>query len=53
MLAGTASAPFMVDAAHRIVTILPTAELVELAGHHHVVPPELLAPVLTDFVSRR
>ncbi|TDW65932.1 alpha/beta fold hydrolase [Kribbella pratensis] len=53
VLAGTASAPFMVDAAHRIVTILPAAELVELAGHHHVVPPELLAPVLTDFVSRR
>jgi hypothetical protein len=53
VLAGTASAPFMVDAAHRIVTILPAAELVELAGQHHVVPPELLAPVLTDFVSRR
>ncbi|MFI5690261.1 alpha/beta fold hydrolase [Kribbella sp. NPDC051586] len=53
VLAGTTSAPFMVDAAHRIVTILPAAELVELAGHHHVVPPEVLAPVLTDFVSRR
>jgi pimeloyl-ACP methyl ester carboxylesterase len=53
VLAGTASAPFMVDAAHRIATILPAAELVELAGQNHVVPPELLAPVLTGFVSRR
>jgi pimeloyl-ACP methyl ester carboxylesterase len=53
VLAGTASAPFMVDAAHRIVTILPAAQLVELADQHHVVPPELLAPVVTDFLSRR
>ncbi|TDW15968.1 alpha/beta fold hydrolase [Kribbella kalugense] len=53
VLAGTASAPFMVDAAHRIVTILPAAELIELADQHHVVPPELLAPVVTDFLSRR
>jgi pimeloyl-ACP methyl ester carboxylesterase len=53
VLVGTASAPFMVDAAHRITKILPAAELVELAGHHHVVPPELLAPALTGFVSRR
>jgi pimeloyl-ACP methyl ester carboxylesterase len=52
VVAGTASAPFMVDAAHRIVTILPAARLVELADQSHVVPPELLAPVVVDFLRR-
>lgn len=50
VVAGTASPPFMVDAAHRIVTILPDARLVELPDQHHVVPPELLAPVITAFL---
>ncbi|WP_405069148.1 alpha/beta hydrolase [Kribbella sp. NBC_01510] len=53
VVAGTASPPFMVDAAHRIVAMLPTARYAELADQDHVVPPELLAPVLTDFLSRR
>ncbi|MEU4191172.1 alpha/beta hydrolase [Kribbella sp. NPDC026611] len=52
VLAGTASAPFMVDAAHRIVSILPTARYADLPDQHHVVPPELLAPVIKDFLSR-
>jgi pimeloyl-ACP methyl ester carboxylesterase len=52
VVAGTASPPFMVDAAHRIVRILPAARLTELADQDHVVPPELLAPVLRDFLSR-
>ena len=52
VLAGTATAPFMIDAAHRIVTMLPNASYVELADQHHVVPPELLAPVIVDFVRR-
>lgn len=50
VVAGTASPPFMVDAAHRIVTILPAARLVELPDQRHVVPPELLAPVITGFL---
>jgi pimeloyl-ACP methyl ester carboxylesterase len=53
VVAGTASAPFMVEAAHRIVGILPSARSVELAGQQHAVPAELLAPVLADFLSRR
>ncbi|MFI7062228.1 alpha/beta fold hydrolase [Kribbella sp. NPDC050124] len=53
VVAGTASAPFMVDAAHRIVKELPAASLCELADQDHVVPPELLAPVLSEFLSRR
>lgn len=52
VLAGTASPPFMVDAAHRIASILPTATYAELPDQHHVVPPELLAPVVKDFLSR-
>jgi pimeloyl-ACP methyl ester carboxylesterase len=52
VVAGTASPPFMVDAAHRIVALLPTARFAELADQDHVVPPELLAPVVTDFLSR-
>ncbi|GAA2794750.1 alpha/beta fold hydrolase [Kribbella solani] len=52
VLAGTASAPFMVDAAHRIVSILPSAQYAELADQHHAVPPEVLAPVLADFLRR-
>ena len=52
VLAGTASPPFMVDAAHRIVTILPAARYAELADQDHVVPPEILAPVVQEFLSR-
>ncbi|MDX2971199.1 alpha/beta hydrolase [Kribbella solani] len=52
VLAGTASAPFMVNAAHRIVSILPSAQYAELTDQHHAVPPEVLAPVLADFLRR-
>jgi len=52
VIAGTASPPFMVDAAHRIVDVLPAARLAELADQDHVVPPELLAPTLGEFLSR-
>ncbi len=47
VVAGTASPPFMIDAAHRIVKELPAASLTELADQDHVVPPEILAPVLS------
>ena len=53
VVAGTASPPFMVDAAHRIVKELPAASLAELADQGHVVPPEFLAPVLREFLSPR
>ncbi|RZT20370.1 pimeloyl-ACP methyl ester carboxylesterase [Kribbella sp. VKM Ac-2569] len=51
VIAGTATAPFMLDAAHRIVSILPNATLKELPDQHHVVPPELLAPVIQAMIS--
>jgi pimeloyl-ACP methyl ester carboxylesterase len=51
VIAGTATAPFMLDAAHRIVTILPNARYVELPDQRHVVPPELLAPVIQAMIS--
>ena len=51
VVAGTATAPFMLDAAHRIVSILPNATLTELPDHHHVVPPEVLAPVIQAMIS--
>jgi pimeloyl-ACP methyl ester carboxylesterase len=52
-LCGSASPPFMVDAARLAAKSLPNAQYVELEGHHHVVPPEVLAPVLKDFLSPR
>ena len=52
-LCGSASPPFMVDAARLVAKSLPNGQYVELEGHHHVVPPEVLAPVLKDFVSPR
>lgn len=52
-LCGSASPPFMVDAARLVAKALPNVQYVELEGHHHVVPPELLAPVLVDFLSPR
>lgn len=51
VVAGSASPPFMVDSAQRIVTILPAARYAELADQHHVIPPDILAPVLHDFLS--
>lgn len=52
VLAGTATAPFMIDAAHRIVKVLPNATFAELPDQHHAVPPEVLAPVVTGFLRR-
>ena len=52
-LCGSVSPPFMVDAARLVAKALPNGQYVELEGHHHVVPPELLAPVIGDFLSPR
>jgi pimeloyl-ACP methyl ester carboxylesterase len=48
---GSASPQFMVESAKAVAKALPSAELVELEGHHHVVPPEVLAPVLAGFFA--
>jgi len=48
---GSASPEFMIDAARVVSKALPGGQYVELDGHHHVVPPEVLAPVLIDFLK--
>ncbi|GAA3118665.1 pimeloyl-ACP methyl ester carboxylesterase [Kribbella aluminosa] len=50
VLAGTATAPFMIDAARRVTAILPNVTYADLPDQHHAVPPELLAPVLKEFL---
>lgn len=52
-LCGSVSPPFMVDAARLVAKSLPNGQYVELEGHHHVVPPELLAPVLKAFFEEQ
>lgn len=51
VLAGTASPPFMIDAARRVAEECPAASYVELADQEHVVPPEILAPVIREFLG--
>jgi hypothetical protein len=50
VLAGGASPQFMLDAATRIAQALPHGSLRVLDGEEHVVAPEVLAPVVADFV---
>lgn len=51
VVAGSASPPFMVEAARAIAKTVPNGRLVELDGQDHVVPAEILAPVLIDFLG--
>ena len=51
VICGSASPPFMVDAARAVAKTLPAGRLVELDGHDHVVPPQVLAPVLAEFLA--
>ncbi|MGZ0151120.1 alpha/beta fold hydrolase [Kribbella sp. WER1] len=52
VLAGTATAPFMIDAAHRVADLLPNGSYADLPGQQHAVPPEALAPVVAEFLRR-
>ncbi|MGP4024152.1 alpha/beta fold hydrolase [Actinomadura sp. 3N407] len=52
VLAGGASPEWMIDAARRIADALPKGRLQMLHGQEHIVPPEILAPVLTEFLTR-
>jgi pimeloyl-ACP methyl ester carboxylesterase len=47
---GSSSPAFMIDAARLTAQTLPAGQLVERAGQHHAVPPEVLAPVLGPFL---
>lgn len=51
VLAGSASPPFFMDAAHRIAELLPDGALVVLGGEDHGVPAHVVAPVVADFLG--
>lgn len=49
VLVGGASPAFMMDVGRQIAAALPNSRHRVLEGHDHVVPPEVLAPVLAEF----
>jgi pimeloyl-ACP methyl ester carboxylesterase len=51
VLAGGGSPEWMIDAARQIADALPNGRLRVLEGQEHVVPPEVIAPVLTEFIT--
>jgi pimeloyl-ACP methyl ester carboxylesterase len=51
VLHGDASPPWMLDVARQLVDGLPDASLEILAGQEHVVPADVLAPVLDRFLA--
>jgi pimeloyl-ACP methyl ester carboxylesterase len=53
VVAGSASPPFMIEAARAVAKAVQNGQLAELDGQQHVVPAEILAPVLQAFLSPR
>jgi pimeloyl-ACP methyl ester carboxylesterase len=51
VLAGGSSPDFFRDTAERLAELVPDAELVVLEGHDHGAAPEVVAPVVTKFVT--
>ncbi|MGP3920116.1 alpha/beta fold hydrolase [Nonomuraea sp. 10N515B] len=51
VLCGSASAEWMVEAGQQIVDAMPHGQYQVLQGQGHVVPAEILAPVLTDYLG--
>jgi hypothetical protein len=51
VLVGGESPPFMIEVARRLAELLPDARHRVLDGQDHVVPPEILAPVVTEFLT--
>jgi pimeloyl-ACP methyl ester carboxylesterase len=51
VLVGGVSPPFMIDVARRLAELLPDARFRMLDGQSHVVPPDILAPVVAEFLS--
>jgi len=51
VLAGGASPEWMIEASRQIADALPNGRLRVLEGHDHVVPPDVLAPVLAEFIT--
>jgi pimeloyl-ACP methyl ester carboxylesterase len=50
-LAGGASPDWIIDAARRLADAAPNGRHTVLEGQEHVVPPEVLAPVLAEFLT--
>jgi pimeloyl-ACP methyl ester carboxylesterase len=51
VLSGGASPAWMIDIARQIADTMPNGRHRVLEGQEHVVPPEILVPVLTEFFS--
>jgi pimeloyl-ACP methyl ester carboxylesterase len=51
VLAGGATLDWMIDDSRRIADALPNGRLLILEGQDHVVPAEVLAPVLVDYLN--
>ena len=51
VLAGTESPPWMAGTARELADALPHGQLHVMTGQGHVVPPEVLAPMLTEFLA--
>ncbi|TDE11482.1 alpha/beta fold hydrolase [Jiangella asiatica] len=53
VLAGSASPPFMVEAARRAAAAVPGARFDVLDGQDHNVAPDAITPVVAEFAGRR
>jgi pimeloyl-ACP methyl ester carboxylesterase len=51
VVSGGASSAWMIDVGRRLAESLPKGRHVILEGQEHVVPPEVLVPVLTEFFA--
>ena len=51
VMVGGASPTFMIDASRQIGDALPNGRLLILEGQEHIVSPDVLAPVLTEFIT--
>ena len=51
VLCGGASPAWMIDIARQIADAMPNGRYRVLEGQEHVVPPEILVPVLTEFFA--
>jgi pimeloyl-ACP methyl ester carboxylesterase len=51
VLVGGASPQFMIDAGRQIADALPNGRLRVLEAQEHVVPPDVLVPVLVEFIT--
>ena len=50
-LVGGASHPFMLESGRELAEALPDSEYRVLEGQQHAVPPEVMVPVLAEFLA--